>query len=39
LFLTQAEQTAQAQTPEYKKVLALMDGLPAPGVTVRVGKK
>src|SRR5262245_16999079 len=32
LFPTEAERTALSRTPEYKKVLALMDGLPAPTV-------
>ena len=30
LFPTEAERTALSQTSEYKKVLALLDGLPAP---------
>jgi hypothetical protein len=32
LFPTEAERTALSRTPEFKKVLALMDGLPAPAV-------
>jgi hypothetical protein len=32
LFPTEADRTALSRTPEYKKVLALMDGLPSPPV-------
>ena len=32
LFPTEAERTALARTPEYKRVLALLDGLPPPAV-------
>jgi hypothetical protein len=32
LFPTEAERTALSRTPEYKKILALMDRLPAPAV-------
>jgi hypothetical protein len=32
LFRTEAERTAFSRTEEYKRVLALMDGLPAPPV-------
>jgi hypothetical protein len=32
LFPTEADRTALSRTPEYKKVLALMDALPSPAV-------